>query len=54
MLPQLLGQLLDAFFAVGEHHALRDYHVFVELKQGAEFLAVFLQRNVELLNTVKS
>lgn len=53
VLGQLVGQLLDTLLAVGEDHALRDDHVFVELDEGAEFLAVLLERNVELLDTVK-
>lgn len=53
VLGELVGQLLDALLPVGEHHALRDHHVLVQLDQRPELLAVLLQRNVELLDTVQ-
>lgn len=53
VLPQLVGELLDALLPVGEDHALRDHHVLVELDERAELLAVLLQRDVELFDTVQ-
>jgi hypothetical protein len=53
VLGQLVGQLLHALLAVGEHHALRNHHVLVQLDQRTELLTVLLQGNVELLDTVE-
>ena len=53
MLSKLVGQFLDSLLSVGEYHALRDDHVLVELDERTELLAVFLQRDVELLDTVE-
>ena len=53
MLSKLVGQLLDSLLSVGEDHALRDDHVLVELDERTELLAVFLERDVELLDTVE-
>lgn len=53
MLGQLVSKLLDPLLPVGEDHALGNDHVLVELDQGSEFLAVFLEGDVELLDTVE-
>ena len=54
MFCQLLGQLFDSLFTIGKDHTLRDNHVLVKLQKSSELLTVFLKRNVELLDTIKS
>ena len=54
MLLEPVGKLLDPLLPVGEDNALGDDHVLVELKEGSELLAVFLEGNVELLDSFQS
>ena len=53
MLGQFVSKLLHTFLPIGEDDALGNNHVLIELDQRAELLAVLLQRDVELLDTVQ-
>ena len=54
VLGQLVSKLLDPLLTVGEYHALGNDHVLVELDEGSELLAVLLEGDVELLDTIES
>ena len=53
MLGEFVSQLFDSFFSVCEDHTLGNDHIFIELDQSTEFLAVFLKRDIKLLDTIE-